>query len=153
MPDGTIITPDIRDAERLQGFPADWTAAARTVARASSRWSLVGSAVTAPVAAWLGHRLAQPGSYESSRDRVFVDSGRWPRAARYDGTRRSAVEIGAFPVWNARPALVDFLQYPGKPLSYRASRGFLSRAERSSLRFVDGFKDRVRAHVHSMNPV
>jgi DNA (cytosine-5)-methyltransferase 1 len=30
MPDGTVVTPDIRDAERLQGFPADWTARPRS---------------------------------------------------------------------------------------------------------------------------
>jgi DNA (cytosine-5)-methyltransferase 1 len=29
LPDGRIVTPDIRDAERLQGFDADWTLAAR----------------------------------------------------------------------------------------------------------------------------
>ncbi len=41
LPDGTVITPDIRDAERLQGFPADWTLPAERVARPSARWSLV----------------------------------------------------------------------------------------------------------------
>lgn len=150
LPNGQIVTPDIRDAERLQGFPADWTAPATAVARASSRWSLVGNAVTTPVAAWLGSRLAQPGEYERARDGHFPASGRWPRAARYDGHARIAVEIGAFPTWAARPAMVDFLQYPGKPLSRRATLGFLSRTERSSLRFVEGFQDRVRAHLRNM---
>jgi len=150
MSDGTIVTPDIRDAERLQGFPADWTAPAADVARKSSRWSLVGNAVTTPVAAWLGERLAAPGQYEPSRDRAFPESGRWPRAARYDGARRTAVEIGAFPVWRARPSLAEFLEYPGKPLSRRATLGFLTRTERSSLRFADGFQDRVRAHLRNM---
>lgn len=151
LPDGAVVTPDIRDAERLQGFPVDWTLPATTVARASSRWSLVGNAVTAPVAEWLGSRLAAPGAYDVARDRVFAGAGRWPRAARFDGTRRLAVEIGAFPVWRARPALTEFLQYPGKPLSVRATRGFLARTERSSLRFVDGFQDRLRAHLRNMD--
>jgi DNA (cytosine-5)-methyltransferase 1 len=150
MPDGAVVTPDIRDAERLQGFPAGWTAAAAEVGRASSRWSLVGNAVTTPVAAWLGERLARPGTYDGGRDIPFNGLGRWPRAARFDGVARIAVEIGAFPVWKARPPLSEFLKYPGKPLSIRATQGFLSRTERSSLRFVDGFQDRLRAHLRNM---
>lgn len=150
MPDGAVVTPDIRDAERLQGFPVGWTAAAAEVGRASSRWSLVGNAVTTPVAAWLGERLARPGMYDRGRDKPFNGLGRWPRAARFDGTTRIAVEIGAFPIWKARPPLSEFLKYPGKPLSIRATQGFLSRTERSSLRFVDGFQDRLRAHLRNM---
>jgi DNA (cytosine-5)-methyltransferase 1 len=56
LPDGQIVTPDIRDAERLQGFPEDWTKPAENVGRASLRWSLVGNAVTVPVAEWLDVR-------------------------------------------------------------------------------------------------
>ncbi|MEO8927832.1 MAG: DNA (cytosine-5-)-methyltransferase [Caulobacteraceae bacterium] len=150
LPDGEVITPDIRDAERLQGFPVDWTLPAADVARASSRWSLVGNAVSTPVAAWLGERLANPGRYEAGRDRAPIGAGRWPRAARFDGRERKAVEIGAFPVWRARPALATFLLYPGKPLSARATAGFLARTERGALRFVPGFQDRLRAHLNVM---
>jgi DNA (cytosine-5)-methyltransferase 1 len=32
FPDGTVASPDIRDAERFQGFPADWTKPAEEVA-------------------------------------------------------------------------------------------------------------------------
>lgn len=150
LPDGRVVTPDIRDAERLQGFAADWTAPAADVARASSRWSLVGNAVSVPVAKWLGERLLAPLDYDRSRDRELAGAGRWPRAARFDGNRRVAVEIGAYPVWTDRPALTDFLEHPGKPLSVRATSGFLSRTERSSLRFVPGFQDRLRAHLRAM---
>ncbi len=150
LPSGRVITPDIRDAERLQGFPVDWTAPAAAVARASSRWSLVGNAVSTPVAAWLGGHLRAPGRYERDRDRPLAAGGRWPRAARWDGDRRHASEIGAFPVWRDRPALTTFLHYPGKPLSARATLGFLSRTERSSLRFAPGFQDRLRAHLAAM---
>lgn len=147
LPDGEIVTPDIRDAERLQGFPAGWTAPGEAVARPSLRWSLVGNAVTVPVAAWLGARLAQPGTYEHDRDRTLGDEGRWPKAARFDGERRWRVEIGSFPVWRDRPSLISFLDHPGRPLSARATRGFLSRTERSKLRFVPGFQDRLRRHL------
>ncbi len=150
LPNGTVITPDIRDAERLQGFPADWTRPAERVARASMRWSLVGNAVTTPVAAWLGERLKAPGRYEGERDMTMDALKRWPRAARFDGDLRRSVRVGAFPVWRARPSLAAFLDYPGKPLSARATRGFLERTQRGSLRFVPGFQDRLRFHLAAM---
>ena len=147
MPDGAVIKPDIRDAERLQGFPVDWTAPASTVGRASWRWSLVGNAVTVPVAAWVGGRLLHRGRYDIGRDRALAGAGRWPRAARYDGAKRHAVEIGSFPVHRSRKPLHEFLDYPADLLSARATAGFLSRTEKSSLRFVDGFLDRLRRHL------
>jgi len=68
LPSGEIVTPDIRDAERLQGFAPNWTKPAESVARASFRWSLLGNAVSKPVATWIGRRLNRPGQYETSRD-------------------------------------------------------------------------------------
>lgn len=151
MPDGGVITPDIRDAERLQGFPEDWTKPAEEVARKSMRWSLVGSAVTVPVAHWLGCRLAEPGGYLRGRDRELPVGSRWPTAARFDGERRWKVEISNFPVWLNRMPLASFLQHRGSPLSMRATRGFLARADSSTLRFAEGFKDRIRAHLQRMD--
>src|SRR5271170_1962062 len=147
LPSGRVVTPDIRDAERLQGFAAGWTEPAGEVGRASLRWALVGNAVTVPVAKWLGERLAEPGFYEQDRDRELAEGARWPKAARFDGMRRRRVEIGAFPVWRQRAPLVDFLRYQGKGLSARATRGFLLRTERSSLRFPPGFLDALRRHA------
>jgi DNA (cytosine-5)-methyltransferase 1 len=150
LPSGAVITPDIRDAERLQGFPENWTAPAERVGRASLRWSLVGNAVSVPVAAWLGSRLAAPGSYEMRRDHGLPENGRWPTAARFDGVRRHAVAINAYPVWTPRSPLTKFLRYEGKPLSARATRGFLARTERATLRFAAGFQDRLREHLRRM---
>ena len=42
LPDGRIITPEIRDAERLQGFAEDWTNPAIAVTKPGYRWKLVG---------------------------------------------------------------------------------------------------------------
>ncbi|WP_312018191.1 DNA cytosine methyltransferase [Bradyrhizobium semiaridum] len=151
LPSGDVITPDIRDAERLQGFPENWTRPAEQVSRASLRWSLVGNAVTVPVAAWLGKRLARPGKYHADRDGALPASGRWPTAARYDGNGRYAVRINSYPKWEARPALTQFLRHDGKLLSARATRGFLSRTERAKLRFADGFQDRLREHLFRMD--
>jgi DNA (cytosine-5)-methyltransferase 1 len=147
MPDGRIIKPDIRDAERLQGFPTDWT----NEASERLRWSLVGNAVSVPVAAWLGKRLKKPGTYDTKRDHNWPTKlGSFPRAARFDGKTRYVVQIGDFPVWKKRPPLHEFLRHEGTMLSVRATAGFLSRAEASSLRFVPGFLDAVRAHLDHM---
>ncbi|MBR0798722.1 DNA (cytosine-5-)-methyltransferase [Bradyrhizobium jicamae] len=151
LPSGDVITPDIRDAERFQGFPENWTLPAEQVCRASLRWSLVGNAVTVPVAAWLGKRLARPGKYDASRDGALPLSGRWPTAARYDGNGRHAVNINSYPKWEQRAALTQFLRHDGKLLSARATRGFLSRTERAKLRFADGFQDRLRQHLLRMD--
>ena len=147
LPSGAIVKPDIRDAERLQGFPENWTLPAETVARASFRWSLVGNAVSVPVAEWLGRRLGEPGSYDVSRDTATTSGAKWSKAARSRDGKRIAVAIGTLPVYRTRPALHRFLRYEGTPLSARATRGFLKRAEASSLRFVPGFLDRLRTHL------
>ena len=150
LPDGQVVTPDIRDAERLQGFPEDWTKPAEDRPRRSVRWSLVGSAVTVPIASWLGRRLFAPGAYHCGRDRELESSSPWPTAARFDGRKRWKVQISSFPTWSNSVPLVAFLEHPGSPLSVRATRGFLARADSSTLRFREGFKDRVRAHLHRM---
>jgi DNA (cytosine-5)-methyltransferase 1 len=110
----------------------------------------VGNAVSVPVAKWLGRRLVKPLPYDSARDGELPASGRWPKAARFNGDSRYAVSINAYPQWKARPALTEFLKHAGKPLSARATRGFLSRTERAVLRFADGFQDRLRDHLYRM---
>jgi DNA (cytosine-5)-methyltransferase 1 len=151
LPSGEVVTPDIRDAERLQGFPEDWTAPAEALGRPNWRWSLVGNAVSAPVAEWVGGRLEAPGLYDPARDGAVLEEGaRWPRAARYDGERRFGVEISAFPVWREREVLHFFLNHPGKPLSARAAAGFLDRTTRAKLRFEPGFREAVAAHLEQM---
>jgi len=150
LPSGKIIKPDIRDAERLQGFPEDWTKPAEQAGRSSLRWSLIGNAVTVPVAAWLGRRLAQPGFYFSDLDMPWPTRTAWPKAARYDGERRIAVNIGMHPVWKKRQPLHKFLRYEGDALSVRAAAGFLPRTQGSCLRFPPGFLDAVRAHLQKM---
>ncbi len=150
LPDGDLITPDLRDAERLQGFEADWTKPAEAEGRASLRWSLVGNAVTVPVAEWLGGRLDNPGVFDDARSHAWDGAGRWPNAARGDCAGRVRIEIGAFPLRRSREPLADFLSFPGKPLSARATAGFLSRTYRGTLRFRPGFRDRIAAHLERM---
>lgn len=150
LPSGEVIKPNVCDAERLQGFEPDWTSPAEGVGRPSLRWSLIGNAVSVPVAEWLAQALLSPSSYDCAYDRCLPLDGRWPKAARYDGVRRSAVAVSTSPCWIDRPPLHEFLQFDGTPLSVRATAGFLRRADASSLRFEPGFKDRLRTHLRMM---
>lgn len=152
LPDGRLIKPGIEDGERMQGFDAGWTLPAESVGRKAVRWSLVGSAVTVPVAEWVGRRLLEPGSYDVARDRAFPMTGRAPRAARFDGKRRSAVEIGLDPLGIRPPSLAGFLaDIEGQqPLSVKATRGFLERTRRAKLRFEPGFIEAVERHLVTM---
>jgi len=152
MPDGRVLKPGIQDGERLQGFDADWTQPAERVARPSARWSLVGSAVSVPVAQWIGNRLSEPGDYSSVRDGEFPSSGRAPRAARFDGKRRSSVMISTDPVGKRPPSLMTFLgDRDGQQLlSIKATAGFLSRTRRAKLRFEPGFITAIERHLQVM---
>lgn len=152
MPDGRILKPGIRDAERLQGFEADWTQPAESVDRSSIRWSLVGSAVSVPVAEWIGTRLNQPGHYDSARDFPFPAVGKAPRAARFDGKRRFAVDVSPDPVGICPAPITHFLSdVEGQQLlSVKATAGFLSRTRRAKLRFEPGFIAAVEQHLRAM---
>jgi DNA (cytosine-5)-methyltransferase 1 len=150
MRDGVVTKPEIRDAERLQGFDADWTKPAEQVQRASRRWTLVGNAVSVRVAEWVGSRLRAPVDYDRSRDRTFPSIGLLPKAGRFDGTKRFAVEISTDPIGIQPPHLHTFLEHAGTPLSARATGGFLSRTNRSQLRFPAGFLDALRTHHDRM---
>lgn len=150
LPDGKVVKPDLLDAERLQGFEADWTLPAERVARTSARWTLVGNAVSVPVAEWIGRRLAEPGEWPRDRNSPFPSSGALPRAAYFDGAIRHAVDIGPDPLGLQPPHLAEFLQHPGTMLSRRATAGFLSRAYVAKLRFVPGFINAVERHLAFM---
>lgn len=147
----TVVTPDLRDAERLQGFPTDWTAPAVDDAsrRNGPRWKLVGNAVSVPVARWLGGRLLKPGVHSVDDALPLPEDGRWPRAAWGVQGRRCAPEVSAWPVRQPVPALVDFLAYEPAPLSARATRGFLRRLRMGSLNRPAAFEADLEAHLQA----
>jgi DNA (cytosine-5)-methyltransferase 1 len=148
LPDGFVGTPDIRDAERLQGFPVDWTEPAEHVVRPGFRWQLVGNAVTVRVSRWLGRRLVKPVRYDESRD-APKGSGPWPYAGWSTGEGVYVSSASPWPVWWRRPNLAEFLRYPLRPLSARAASGFLRRTRKGSLRFPEGFLERVQHHIEN----
>ena len=78
--------------------------------------------------------------------RAFIDS----TAALDVGGLPVAVDAGMWPVSFKRDALVDFLRFPTKPLSARATLGFLQRLHKGQLRLPDGFLEAVEAHLRSV---
>lgn len=145
---GEVGTPQIEDGERMQGFPTGWTLPTiSTGAREGFRWKQVGNAVCVPMSEWLGRRLADPGELVDGDWSVEVTGPRWPSAAYGHGGQRWVAPVGMRPV-NEPFALKKFLDLPLKPLSHRATTGFLSRAARSTtLRFPDGFLDSLHEHA------
>jgi DNA (cytosine-5)-methyltransferase 1 len=140
MPDGIIGMPDIRDAERLQGFAADWTGPSvdDPSRRNGPRWKLVGNAVSVPVAEWVGRRLGNDAGSYSGEDELLQPGQSWPKAGWGRDYKAHAAPVGLWPEQYEYRHLTAFLMHPIRPLSDRALKGFLDRAERSSLRFPDG---------------
>ena len=144
-----VGTPQIEDAERLQGFATGWTEPLldRPDLRASARWRLVGNAVCPPMAAWLASRLGNPGTHDRSRD-LLLEGPRWPKAAWGLKRERRAVRISEWPLGMAPPSLEAFLRSPLKPLSIRATRGFRSRAlESKEIAWAPEFIESLRVHI------
>lgn len=149
LTDHRIVTPGIRDVERLQGFPAGWTeAAVRSGSRPGHRWKLVGNAVSVPVARWVGDQLADPGHYDVIDHRALGPGDSWPYAAWGHGSHAYQADVNAWPTRDPYRHLEKFVRQPA-PLSHRATAGFLTRAQQGNLRFVDGFLDDVRAHLEA----
>lgn len=149
---GEIVQPEIRDAERLQGFPIDWTEPAASVpgAKSGARWKLVGNAVSVPVARWFGECVNKPRAYDDSGDELIAPGAPWPKSAWGDRGERFAARRSLWPVASDYQHLSEFLAYPTKLLSARASCGFFIRAKASSLRFSSGFLEAVQVHAAKM---
>jgi DNA (cytosine-5)-methyltransferase 1 len=145
LPDGRLGMPSLADCERLQGFPAGWTAAARCDAKGhDGRWRLVGNAVSVPVARWIAKRLVTLRPLKVEPEVVPMQPGSsWVTAGfNVDGVRmgcRAGVHVGP----RRTPALLDVIKDELRPLSTRAIRGFLSRAKEGGLRFPPGFLHQI----------
>jgi DNA (cytosine-5)-methyltransferase 1 len=151
LPSGFVGTPALTDAERLQGFTKGWTEAAEDVSRSSTRWRLLGNAVSAPVAEWLGRRLSKPKIYDDSQDAPI--SGKWPDAgwSMGEGQGRFKSSASDHPVARRSESIADFLRQPMKPLSAKAVGGFLRRAGAGNLAFPPGFLSSLRRHRVKMD--
>ncbi len=121
MPDGGVVTPDIRDAERLQGFDAEWTVRPR----ASSSRDSVGkpSAMRCPSTSLLGSRPSRSTALFDDPGDAPPPNGGGPMPPGSTSTAKFGLRAPGRPRSGfPRPALVDFLEYPTKPLSARAGR-------------------------------
>ena len=151
MPSRSIGLPDIRDGERLQGFRSGWTKPAQIEGdRPGVRWRLVGNAVNVRVSAWIGQRLARPKHYNAKHDEALNGSDKWPAAAWGVAGKRAKSAMGSWPVKRQSPPLADFLKHTLKPLSYRATLGFLNRLLNSRLNVDDEFVDDLRRHLRDL---
>ena len=146
-----IVTPDIRDAERLQGFPSNWTRPAMNATkRVGDRWKLIGNAVSVPMAKWVGTRLSNPGYFDPSQDTLIAPNAKWPTAAWGENGVRYRVDISEWPKCYNYTALADFLKFPTNALSLRATSGFYGRLGRSSLHRPVAFDKALESHVERM---
>jgi DNA (cytosine-5)-methyltransferase 1 len=161
---GFIGTPQIRDAERLQGFDADWTLPAANDPAATKnqvlarrlknhRWKLVGNAVSVPVATWIGRGLASPSTFDDGLSAEPLESGvPWPKAAWGRDNRVYPVTVSTWPVREATPHLHQFLTQELTELSERATAGFHRRlnAAECTLRPLPAFKEAIVRHLEKM---
>ena len=151
LPSGEVVTPDIRDAERLQGFEEDWTLPALRATKKGGRWKLVGNAVTVDVAEWVGRRLRNPSAAGREVDgEPLRQTAAWPKVAWNVGEGRFMANVSAFPKAARGLPLQDFLQFPTRPLSAKATAGFLHRTKKGTLRFPRGFIQTLERHLDRM---
>ena len=142
-----LVTVSIEEAEQLQGFPPGWTEPAEQISsRKGTRWKLVGNAVTTGVARWVGMRISDPG-HALVPTELLTSQSKWPKSACGENGSIWKVDASMWPIHQKRIGLgkvVDLAAAP--PLSGRATSGFLSRAEESTLRFKEGFLRDVAEH-------
>ena len=147
FPSGLVGTPDLRDAERMQGFSENWTSPAEQVVKSSFRWKLVGNAVTVNVCQWIAEGLLYPSDIGPD---VFHPhaTNKWPDAAFGEKGKVWRVN-GAYGPFN-RTSLTSFLKYPPKPLSQRAVIGFIGRALKGNLKYPDGFIEALTRYSNTL---
>lgn len=154
-PPGTAFgIPDIRDLERLQGFPMDWTKPETSNPKTErARWRLVGNAVCVGVSRWLGGRLraAERKQLSFYGESLPLAPGPWPPAGWGEEGHRNTVSVSAFPVTRTRPGIDTFLRRDLRPLSRKAASGFLQRARKSSLNFPEGMLSELDEHIEVMS--
>jgi len=152
LKDGSIVTPDLRDAERAQGFSADWTKPAESVGGRGIRWRLVGNAVTTKVSEWLGTSLANGYGPEPEGLRALGAHDRWPAAAMGQSGERFEVSVSKWPVKRKLKSIEEFLCYEPRALSHKAASGFWGRLQASNLEYPPEFGRALKEHIRSCRP-
>lgn len=149
-----IVTPGISTAEQLQGFPVGWTLPGASGARGEgARWKMVGNAVTVGVSNWVGRRLLAPGEWDQSLQSNLTSGSAWPTAAWGEGGRAWRVDAGLWPERLPYQHLSSVMGADHRPLSHRATLGFLGRLERGGLTAPDQFRLDLKEHVELSRPL
>lgn len=146
-------TPDLRDAERLQGFPKDWTVCAEGLpnARRGDRWHMVGNAVCVSVSEWIGEQLMSPKKYLSEREKPLKYK-KWPKAGWGAKGQKFEMDLSMWPVNDAYTPILEFLEYPLKPLSVKGASGFYSRALKcTQVRYPERFLNSLVTYIEKMS--
>lgn len=146
--------PSIHDAERLQGFPIDWTKPIESEEfKNSMRWKVIGNAVNVAVSSWVAQRIMTHLQSPLSIDNIGHKrkGAKWPKSAYQDfGQELFAIESSPYPLGVNYIPILDFLSEPLTPLSLRATLGFLKRVECSTLiKYPDEFI--VSLHIYLKN--
>jgi DNA (cytosine-5)-methyltransferase 1 len=147
-----IATPAIEDAERLQGFKAGWTDLSDEEPRsAGKRWRMIGNAVSVPMAKWIAKRLtAETKIFEAGEPVELPTDAGWPAAGWGMNGVRARSDVSEWPVQRKQKHLAGFLEYGLKPLSKKATSGFLSRLVDSCLRYETSFARDLKHHVKNV---
>jgi DNA (cytosine-5)-methyltransferase 1 len=140
----TFFCPGIIDAERLQGFSANWTLPVTDIHFPDRvRWRLIGNAVSVPIAHWIGKRLKAVEKNTAFEIEIAEKShSRRPNMGR-GGPGRPFVQTHLEfegPAKPKRALISDFAFRDSKPLSLRAASGFLERLVESPLHVEKAFK-------------
>src|SRR5262249_21713624 len=105
-------------------------------------------AVNVRAAEWIGRRLARPGVILPFYTAPLRGHRHWPTAAWNVGEGRMTVEASEWPIRRRYKPLAEFLNVKTlRPLSAKATSGFLARAKVAKLRFEADFLPAVREHL------
>lgn len=128
-------TPTIEDAERLQGFPENWSKPIESAGfKPNQRWKLIGNAVNTKVFEWVGNKIMQSPNYIIDDRRVRRSKCTpWPKSAFNEGENVMEVKASFYPEGVHYTPILDFLNHPLNPLTLRATIGFRKRVLESTL--------------------
>ena len=117
----------------------------------ANRWKLVGNAVTVNTVEWIARKIINPQKYDSSLDKELVIKKSWPKSAwGIDGIRKEA-KVSIYPSDTDRVSLTSFLQFPRKPLSLKATKGFQKRLLEGGMHSPQYFKEAIEHHIEIMS--
>lgn len=145
FPDGEVLMPSLSACEQLQGFPQHWSVDSDSSDGArTSRWRLIGNAVSVPVAEWVARRTVSPGEPREFLGVQRPSKRMWHDAAWNVGDGKVSVEAGDRPLGVLPPSISSFRNESWTRLSDRALNGFIARACEGGLKVPDGFLDALR---------